>query len=66
VDEEAADLGIGQFGDEVRVPVEGDVVELRVEGDACGGQVHGGGFADMPAELSKEGRILEERDEVTV
>ena len=66
VEEDAADLFVGEGCEERRAPVEGDVVVVRVEGDAGRGKILGGHLADVPRQFSKEGRILEERDEMAV
>jgi len=66
VDEDPADLGVGETREEVRVPEQGEIVELLVVCHTCRGEVLRRDLADVPGQLREERRVLEERDEVTV
>ncbi len=66
VGEDASDLLVCHATEELRVPVQRDVVVRRVEGHRCRGHVGRGRLPDVPGQLRKERRVLQEGDEVPV
>jgi len=64
--ENSSHLRVGHRGEELRVPVEGDVIELRIVGDRGGWDSVRGDFSNVSAQFREEGRVLEERDEMSI
>lgn len=66
VGQDATDLLVRHFAEELRVPVQRDVVVLGVEGHRRRGHGVRRRLPDVPGQLSEERRVLEEGDEVAI